>query len=87
MMTSALSPQRKVAQSARSGGDCHIQVTRLRLFPDSNFFCLRFAESPHAVASVRCFDPCRPFISTDGRGQLRGNDESARQKSDAEGQL
>jgi hypothetical protein len=34
----------------------------LRLFPDSNFFCLRFAETARAVPSAQCFDACRPFI-------------------------
>jgi hypothetical protein len=65
-MTSVLSLPAKVAQSAGSWRDCHIQVTWFRLFPDSNFFCLRFAETPLAVVGERCFDACRPFISTDG---------------------
>jgi hypothetical protein len=86
-MTSVLSLPAKVAQSAGSWRDCHMQVTWFRLFPDSNFFCLRFAETLLAVVGERCFDACRPFISTDGWRQLRGNDESARQEIDAEGQL
>jgi hypothetical protein len=87
MMTSVFAPPEKVPQSAGSNADCHIHVTRMRLFPDSNFFCLRFAETAPAVSSAWCFDACRPFISTDGWRQLRGNDESARQTSSAEGQL
>jgi hypothetical protein len=87
MMTSVLVAPAKIAQSPRSMADCHIYVTRLRLFPDSNFFCLRFAETARAVSSAWCFDACRPFNSTDGWRQLRGNDESARQEIDAEGQL
>jgi hypothetical protein len=55
-----------LAQSACSKGGCHIQVTRLRLFPDSNFFCLRFAKRLRALAGVRCFDACRPFNRLDG---------------------
>jgi hypothetical protein len=61
MMTSVRRRSIKLAQSAGATRDCHTQATRLRLFPDSNFFCLRFAEWPHALISVRCFDACRPF--------------------------
>jgi hypothetical protein len=87
MMTSVFELLEEVAQSAGSKADCHTHVTRLRLFPGSNFFCLRFAETARAVANAYCFDACRPFISTDGWRQLRGNDESARQEIDGEGQL
>jgi hypothetical protein len=42
-------------------GDCHIQVTPIRLFAGTELFCLRFARCPPIAAGEQCFDARRSF--------------------------